>query len=110
MAFILERQDRVSPPLFSLMCSYARKSTTDQPVVIRMRTDPYLGECTRVQDAECRVVVTNSNRKHIFASFQSPKPQRGMRRIGLPKMVVLFGEALDILGKVMEEPPKSLAA
>jgi hypothetical protein len=44
------------------------------------------------------VVVTNSNRKQIFASFQSPKPQRAMRGIGLPKLVILFGEALDPQG------------
>src|SRR5579864_1794631 len=74
-----------------------------------MGADPYPGDSTPVHYAECKVVVTNSNRNQIFASFQSPKPQRGMRGIVLPKIVVLFGEALDILGQVMEEPPKSLA-
>jgi hypothetical protein len=84
--------------------------TTDQPVVIRMATDPYPGYCAGVHDAECTVVVANSNGDQILASLKVPKAQRRMRRIGLPKTVVLFGEALSFVGQVVEQPPKSLAS
>jgi len=63
-----------------------------------MGTDPYPGDGIGIHDAECTVVAANTNCDYILASFQAPKAQRWMRRIGSPKMVALFGEALDIFG------------